>query len=561
MGMGKRRYWWGVGLLLSLLLAGICVHGEKESAAYENQEIRFSVEDSFCDRDQSLVLSTMLDSDIYYTTDGSLPSEESLPYQEPIRLKACEEVKAVTIRAIAYYRDGSATKAYTRTYFLGRQVRERFSTIVVSISTEPENLYGYETGILVPGKLRDDYILANPDEEITAKSPANYNWRGMEGEREAYVEMWEPDGTCVVSQDMGIRVSGGTSRGAEMKSLRLIARKSYGKSRISYELFPGVQSDADHRVIEEYKKVVLRNHGNDQGWAYLRNELAQRLASDAGFLDAQAFRPAAVFLNGQYYGFEWLEENYDDVYFHTHYGTRPDQGYWQVITPHRGNANTASEDETDIRAVLELNELFSYKDRDLKDDRVFAELEERLDIENFLQYSAIELYLSNPDWPNNNCKAYRWYSRIGDYSNPYADGKWRFLLYDVDVGMARTGSSEASNPTLGEVFGYLESGWDRDTPLLRALLQREDMRERFGKLMEELMEGAFSPRHTAEVLEEMEQEMEAELEFYEDDRSRQKEELEKIQDFFNQRPQTMRQELEMLPVYVRTDEEESGQDP
>lgn len=552
MGMGKRRYGWCVGLLLSLLLAGICVHGEKESAAYENQEIRFSVEDSFCDRDQSLALSTMLDSDIYYTTDGSLPSEESLPYQEPIRLEACEEVKAVTIRAIAYYRDSSATKVYTRTYFLGRQARERFSAIVVSISTEPENLYGYETGILVPGKLRDDYILANPDEEITAKSPANYNWRGMEGEREAYVEMWEPDGTCVISQNMGIRVSGGTSRGAEMKSLRLIARKSYGKSRISYELFPGVQSDADHRVIEEYKRVVLRNHGNDQGWAYLRNELAQRLASDAGFRDAQAFRPAAVFLNGRYYGFEWLEENYDDVYFHTHYGTRPDQGCWQVITPHRGNANTASEDETDIRAVLELNELFSYKDRDLKDDRVFAELEERLDIENFLQYSAIELYLSNPDWPNNNCKAYRWYSRTGDYSNPYADGKWRFLLYDVDVGMARTGSSEASNPTLGEAFGYLESGWDRDTPLLKALLQREDMRERFVKLMEELMEGAFSLDHAAAVIGEMEREMEAELKFYEDDRDRRKEELKKIRDFFNQRPQTMRQELEMLPVYVES---------
>ncbi|MCI8595154.1 MAG: hypothetical protein HFI30_11570 [Lachnospiraceae bacterium] len=552
--MYKRRDRWSAVILLSILMVITCLYSAKESAAYGEQEIYFSVEDSFCAKDQWLELSTMLDSDIYYTMDGSVPTEESCLYEGPILMKAYEEVEAATIRAIAYYQDGSATDVYTRTYFLGKQVEERFSTIVVAISTDPENLYGYENGILVPGKLRDDYIAENPDAEITPRTPANYNWRGMEGEREAYVEMWEPEGTCVVSQNMGIRVSGGTSRAADMKSLRLIARKEYGKSRIFYGLFPGARSDAGNTALEEYKKVVLRNHGNDQGWGYLRNELAQQLAADAGFRDAQAFRPAAVFINGEYYGFEWLEENYDDVYFHTHYGTRQEQGRWQVFTPHRGNANTASEDEADIRAVLELNEVFSYKDQDLQDDEVFARLQDMLDIENFLQYSAIELYLSNPDWPNNNCKAYRWYSRTGDYSNPCADGKWRFLLYDVDVGMARTDSSKAANPTLGEALGYLESGWDRDTPLLRAVLQREDMRERFTEIMEELMEGAFSPEHAGEVIEEMEREIEDELAFYGGDSTRWQEELEKIRDFFEQRPKNMRQELQMLSEYFLQEE-------
>ena len=564
--MHKRGRKWRNGILLGALLAGICVFSKKEIGIYEEQEIYFSLEESFYDCDAYLELSTLLPGDIYYTTDGSKPSREARLYREPILLSAGEHTNAVTVRAIAYYGEESFTDIYTRTYFSGKDVRERFSTLIVCISSDWENLYDYEKGILVPGKLRDEYLSANPEGEITIRTPANYNLRGMESEREAYVEMWEPDGTCVVSQNMGIRVSGGSSRGKNMKSLRLIARDSYGESRLSCELFPGAIRDVDGELNTEYKRVVLRNHGNDEGYGYIRNELAQRLAADAGLLDTQAFRPAAVFLNGEYYGFEWLEENYDDVYFHTHYGTRGEEGSWQVLTPHRGNAATASEEEADIRAVLELNQVFSYKDRALREDAVFEELLSQLDMENFLLYCAIELYISNPDWPNNNCKAYRWYSRTETYTNPYADGKWRFLLYDLDVGMGRTESSQAENPTLGEAFGYAESSWDRAAPLLWAVLQREDMRKRFTEIMEELMEGAFSPEHALRALEEMEGEMEAELRFHMENQSRQeeafadstweehyrhtsvrhREELEKIRVFFYQRPEIMRQELEML---------------
>lgn len=120
--------------------------------------------------------------------------------------------------------------------------------------------------------------------------------------------------------------------------------------------------------------------------------------------------------------------------------------------------------------------------------------------------------------------------------------------------MARTDSSKAANPTLGEALGYLESGWDRDTPLLRAVLQREDMRERFTEIMEELMEGAFSPEHAGEVIEEMEREIEDELAFYGGDSTRWQEELEKIRDFFEQRPKNMRQELQMLSEYFLQEE-------
>ncbi len=532
---------------------------------YKEQEIAFSLEESFYSEDQELQLSTLLDSDIYFTMDGSLPDKNAQLYREPVKLTAGKEPKAVTIRAAAYYGEGAASEIYTKTYFLGNEIEERFSTKIVSITGEPESFYGYDQGILVPGRIRDEYVFENPGVEFTDTAPANYNLRGMESERPVHVEIWEADGTEIVSQDMGVRVYGGTSRGNDMKSLRLIARKDYGEGRISYEIFPESVSDWTGKTIAEYKRLVLRNHGNDHEKAYLRNELGHRLAKDAGFLDTQEFCGASVWLNGEYYGFEWLEENYDQVYFETHYGTKSGEGSWQILSPHRGNANTDLEDEAEAQAAWDFNLMYAYRYQDLRDDLVFAKLEEQLDVDNFLKYCAIEIYLSNPDWPDNNCKAYRWHGAGNHYNGPYLDGRWRFLLYDLDVGMERTGSSRADNPSLGEVLGEEESSWNREEPLLRAILQREDMRKRFTEIMEELMEGAFSYEHACRVIEGMQREMERELEFqmrlvsqqnaeefldaeeaYQHQKMVYEEEIEKIKEFFRLRPEVMEKELMRL---------------
>ncbi len=532
---------------------------------YKEQEIAFSLEESFYSEDQELLLSTLLDSDIYFTMDGSLPDKNAQLYREPVKLTAGKEPKAVTIRAAAYYGEGAASEIYTKTYFLGNEIEERFSTKIVSITGEPESFYGYDQGILVPGRIRDEYVFENPGVEFTDTAPANYNLRGMESERPVHVEIWEADGTEIVSQDMGVRVYGGTSRGNDMKSLRLIARKDYGEGRISYEIFPESVSDWTGKTIAEYKRLVLRNHGNDHEKAYLRNELGHRLAKDAGFLDTQEFCGASVWLNGEYYGFEWLEENYDQVYFETHYGTKSGEGSWQILSPHRGNANTDLEDEAEAQAAWDFNLMYAYRYQDLRDDLVFAKLEEQLDVDNFLKYCAIEIYLSNPDWPDNNCKAYRWHGAGNHYNGPYLDGRWRFLLYDLDVGMERTGSSRADNPSLGEVLGEEESSWNREEPLLRAILQREDMRKRFTEIMEELMEGAFSYEHACRVIEGMQREMERELEFqmrlvsqqnaeefldaeeaYQHQKMVYEEEIEKIKEFFRLRPEVMEKELMRL---------------
>ena len=147
--------------------------------------------------------------------------------------------------------------------------------------------------------------------------------RGRESERKIYLEVLEPDGTAVISQKAGVRVYGGWSRANLQKSLKLYARKEYDpvNNKFRYEFFPHKRGGSgDGTIIDSFKRLVLRNCGNDNGFAFIRDELFQTLAGQAGYKDYQAVRPAAVFINGEYRGHLWLHEVYCDEYFKENYG-------------------------------------------------------------------------------------------------------------------------------------------------------------------------------------------------------------------------------------------------
>ena len=57
-----------------------------------------------------------------------------------------------------------------------------------------------------------------------------------------------------------------------------------------------------------------------------------------------------------------------------------------------------------------------------------------MDIDSFADYYATEIYIANSDWnPEKNYLV--WRARTTDATNPYADGKWRYLLFDTEYSM------------------------------------------------------------------------------------------------------------------------------
>lgn len=469
----------------------------KEQPQTISDRVGFSLPSGFYSENISVELTAEGDQQIYFTTDGSDPKPESgNVYTQPIEINATSEVRASTIKAAAAGEDGTLGAVYTVSYVIGQDVDSRFDddTLVFVLSTDPYNLYDYEYGIAVPGKIYDDYVKEHPGEEIPYNAPGNYYMTGREWERPIYVEVFENDGTKVIDQAAGVRLSGGYSRVPDQKSLRLIARKDYDpeNGKFKYAFFPGAETE-DGVPVTEFDRLVLRNGANDREFAGVRDELSQNLAQDYGYPVTQHCTPAAVFLNGEYYGFSWLHENYNQDYLATYFGGNRDN--YEIVS------NTENADEGSERALADYAEMYALYDEDLTDDKVFDKLCSLVDIDDLVQYYCMQIFISNKDWPGNNYKAFRYYPAEGEeITSEYMDGRWRFMFFDAEFAWSLYGERANLNTIKDLLDGTHMSG---ESKVLKALLQREDMREKFAAVMSDLTAYAFEETHIKEVLDEL----------------------------------------------------------
>lgn len=573
------------GLLIAAALVLLFVAFKSPGEAQKMEEaddIIVSQEDSFCAGDLVLELSDAGGYPIYYTLDGSIPEFESGFYEDPIVFTATDEVRSCVLRARSYDEStGEWGDLFTRTYFYAdsmETLKERFSTYIVCLTSDPYNLYDYEYGIMVEGKIRDEYV--NSPEYISGKltQPANFTQQGRDWERDAFVEILSPDGERLIAQDAGMRIFGHASRQYYYKSFKLYARKAYGNDTFAYPFFADNTHGADQKVQDVYKRLVIRAHGFDKSVTLFREELFQTLCSQIEGIDSKSVAPASVWLNGGYYNFEWLQEVYDDTYMEENYGLMQEGDYYQklalranklTLSIAKGKTDSGDEDEEETvgteeaEAVVETTDrtpeeeqaskdyhkMAEYAEKDLTDDETFAELEQLVDIDNMIQYFAIETYIANWDWPLNNIKLYRYYSQNNVYGTGRQDGRWRYLYYDMEAGF--------------NIYNEEPEDWlDIETvmeqnPLFGAVMKRPDMQEKFAKYIEFCIKEYFTEDRVRAAVEKLCGERDSELaesfaykhsidESYTmnmDDVERNKE---VIYDFVEKRPEMMRQQIQEL---------------
>lgn len=428
------------------------------------------------------------DAEIYYTMNGTTPDSSSARYTAPIPVRSNNTVSATTIKAVAI-KDGESSEMRTKSYITGKDVFERFDdgTYVFVLSTDPYNLYDYYYGVAVEGYIRDQWLENEyKGGEIPYNAPANWYISGRESERDMYVEVYDSNGNKLIEQAAGARVVGGYSRANAQKSWRLIARNEYseGNGKFKYAFFPGA-TDAYGQLLTRFDRITLRDGANDREFAGIRDEVALQLAKNAGFPDIQETVPAAVFLNGEYYGFSWLHEAYCNDYLENTYGG--DKDNFRIVD---GREHEVKGD--DEQSVDDYNYMYELATGGLTDDARFEEFCSLVDIDNFMLYYAIQIYINNEDWPGNNFKAWRYYPYDGEEAmslSRYLDGKWRFMLFDVEYGMGLYGNGY-SEPTLSYVLNgrHMQGA----SGLLNAVLERDDMKAKFANTICDLMYGEFS---------------------------------------------------------------------
>ena len=388
------------------------------------------------------------EADIYYTLDGTVPSEDSessfyydgaMPLEdrtfEDNELSAIGNVartpyvpehnviKAHVIRAIAIYPNGEQSAVLNGTFFVGIDRAEHYGDApIISLMLDSEDLFDYETGIYTLGEHFVEWDSQQNGKYEDWQTQGNFSLKGSEWERPVTVQYLPADGSEGFTQDMGLRIKGGISRSFMQKSLRLIAREQYGEKQLKYPVFPGnVRADGTG-LVEKYKSITLRNGGNDVENTRLRDPLFQNLAEGMGFM-TQANTPCVAFINGEYWGMYTITEEYSDHAIENNYGIANQN----VIIIKNGRVEDGV--ESDIQIYEDMFDFIA--ENDMTDPANYEKAGQLLDLPGFAQYCAFHLYIHNDDgiFQDNNWQI--WRARDPE-DNPYGDGKWRFLLFDTE---------------------------------------------------------------------------------------------------------------------------------
>jgi hypothetical protein len=502
--------------------------------------ISLSHEAGFFSESFYLTLDAPEGAEIYFTLDGSYPGVHSTRYTGPIFVDApppgpatggpalqagllLSRVSLFAIRAVAV-RGDEASDIVTRNFVMGTDVYTRFceNTLIFALTSDPHGLFDHHEGILVAGvdreRWRQDFYNRHGrwptygygGQDENPSSPANFNRRGRESEREVFVEMFDHTGVLHISQHAGMRVRGGFSRAVEeQKSLELFAREEYGDlNQFRFAFFEDEYSQLTGNLIDRYRRVRLRNGGSDRTPAFIRDELSQSLFRQAGHSTTQTHRPAAVFLNGVYYGVAWLKsprtENHLSRLFGGNSnqfeiiagGDRLDNSWWV------GNAR-ATNDFQSIHQTARLG--FTGASGDTRFERFTL----RVDVLDLIRYYAMQIYINNLDWPNHNIELWRYFPTLTERNDPNThpylrDGRWRVFAHDIESAWAiwDNDNRRAYEDTLYHILTGTGDRWNSggSSAFLHAFVNFEYTKAILANAFVDLIEGAFAPENVIRTL-------------------------------------------------------------
>ncbi|UKN00557.1 CotH kinase family protein [Paracrocinitomix mangrovi] len=406
-------------------------------------------------------------ANIYYTLDGSVPSSGSARYTKPFEVN-----DVVIIRAVAY-KDGKRSTVQTNTYVCDR----KYDLPVVSLATEPGNLWDFESGIYVEGCCADT---------VEPHLGANY-WRDWE--RSANIEMYDEEGKLCFNQGVGINIFGGFSRMLPMKSIAVFARTKYGNNRIEYPIFP-------EREMDEYKNFILRNSGGDFQRTHLRDAFMTQMAKPTG-VAIQAYRPAVLFINGKYWGIQNLREKINEHYLHDNYGV--DKDNVDILRQNGVRRHGSSTNYKKLLAYL--------SSHDLSKDENVEKLKTFMDVNDFIRYNIAEVYSDNRDAGGN----IRYWRERND------SAKWRWVYYDIDQGLGNNAPSGYKRNTLLKFTSINAEKWPDpawSTFIIRSLLSNKKLEYQYINTFADHLNTVYHPDTAKRLFESMMATIDSEMPYH-----------------------------------------------
>jgi hypothetical protein len=444
-------------------------------------------------KDYILIYDRTLEPNIYSNIKENEDSPVSVSRGNGFNGPVYPVDKAMVVRAVAKNAKGEFSEVNSKTYFVTNEDLAQYEDLtVVSIVTNPENLFDPDIGIYVTGTMYQNW--KKSDEYDPKQSPwdkngkCNFFMRGEEWEREATVTIFDK-GEKIVQQNMGIRIKGASTRNNPGKSFNLHARKKYGKGKIETDIFKD-NHDINGKKITTYKSLSMRCIYEQ---ARFKDMLGRDILYDRENLSTTNMKPSILFLNGEYWGLYLLQEKLDDEFISAHY-LIPDE---DVAMVKEGQIEEGPEEElTTVKQFFK-----EYSKKDLNDEKIYEEVKKVVDINSMIEFFATGIYISIGDWPGQNEGEWRNMGNIIE-GNKYGDGKWRFMIYDLDYTM---GSKFAGVGLLdSDNFKFVEGRSNKfPANLFMGLLKNNtDFQQKFVNLYCDYANEVFNYEKIEKILEE-----------------------------------------------------------
>ena len=336
----------------------------------------------------SLPEGSPADTEIRYTTNGSEPTTSSTKYTSEITIN-----KSTAIRAKLFCNGWLSPRSTVQSYIF----HDKSMTIpVISIVIDDKYLNDKQLGIF-------------------ANNYGHEKWQQVNWRRPLNIELFDTEGEpSQLNQICETRITGAWSREAARKSMAIYSHKRFGKKKMEYEFFP-----EQCPGLTNYKSVVLRNAGNDRDYIYMRDAICQRAMAVYADIDWQAWRPAVIYINGNYWCMLNIRERANENNILTHY-----DGLEDIDLIENGELKEGTIDN--YNAFMKFVE---------EKGHTLAEYAELMDWEEYIRITTMNLYFNNLDYPGNNNVMWR----------PRAEGgKWRWIAKDLDYTMGLYGGNSGS---------------------------------------------------------------------------------------------------------------------
>lgn len=495
----------------------------QEEFEKEQDKLSLSVPSGFYEQSFSLEISVPTGTVVYYTLDSSDPTIESEIYTEPINIRnvSGSNYKYATysngnympssinmgtiVKAIAVDTNGTIVDSVQGDYFVGISNDSGLNQLpVLSITSDPDGLFGYENGIYVAGRKYAD--------SVTLGMGVEHNYT-QGWSRNAHMCFFEDTKKLTFEGDIDfsvVRYDATTDMAQKKIQIQCTSSSNEGSSITPF-------------IHGQNQDFTLLNYNLDNE-TKAREVLLNRLIEESK-VGNRNLCPVSLFLDGEYWGVYLIREPLDQRYFEKKYGIS---------------------DKDVILGVYNEPQDYYYREffgtlyhfvtqNDMSNQANYNSVLNQMDMESYVDYISINVYLANGCGFQD--KAYIWRSNGSSQSNQYEDEKWRWIVGNLDTS---TGVAGLDKYTDARTNSFLIENIRNDA-FFSSLLRNKNFQSMLQSRLLEIGEQLFTEEQISSMTDEISKQMKkAVISSYQRftgdyDTNRYNDAIEKISKFFRER--------------------------